>query len=193
NDTAGHNIFQAGAGDAVEIDSPMVEKILVFDRRDCVFDDLRNFVPGNDDPSLQSEASDHLKVVGIDFRNKAGMTIFQRVHLRQITVIDKQDTRSSAERDGKTKQENENEGAEVPFKLRSHAGPIITGERVCKRFDHFSGVVERRDSLGTDLQYGKKGFLWYIAFAAPFHSAFAFFLFFQQLALAGNVTAIALG
>src|SRR5439155_1672127 len=48
-------------------------------------------------------------------------------------------------------------------------------------------------SLRADLQYRKKGFLRNIHLPNAFHSPLSFFLFLQQLAFAGNITAITLG
>src|SRR5215831_8153845 len=119
--TAGHNILQTSPSNAVEINTPMCEEVLVFNRSDCVFDHLRDFVPGNDHASLESKASDDLAVVGIDFRYKTRMVVFERVHLRQIAVVHEKDTRCSTECDGQTQQENKDQRAKITFELRFHA------------------------------------------------------------------------
>src|SRR5262245_61256257 len=100
DDTAGHNILQTRPSDAVKIDTPVCEEILVFNRRNCVFHDLRDFVPCNDDAPLESKASDDLAVIGIDLGYETRMIVFQRVHLRQVAVVYKEDSRRSTECNG---------------------------------------------------------------------------------------------
>src|SRR5258708_11407467 len=50
-----------------------------------------------------------------------------------------------------------------------------------------------RSLLFSDLQYGEEGFLGDVDFADALHALFAFFLFFEELAFAGDVAAVALG
>src|SRR5258707_15131500 len=46
---------------------------------------------------------------------------------------------------------------------------------------------------GSPFEDGEKGFLRDVALADAFHALFAFFLFFEELAFAGDVAAVALG
>src|SRR6266849_2615543 len=48
-------------------------------------------------------------------------------------------------------------------------------------------------SSGSHFEDGEKGLLWNVDLADALHALFAFFLFFEELALAGDVTAVAFG
>ena len=111
--SAGHEILHAGARHADKIDAPMRVKILIFDRGDRIFDNLRDLFPGDDNPALQSERSDHTAVIGVDLGNEAGMIILQRTHLRQITVVHKQNASRSANCNSQTEQKHEDQRTQV--------------------------------------------------------------------------------
>src|SRR5262249_24559668 len=75
NDTAGHDILQPRSRNAVEIDAPVCEEILIFHRSDCISHHLRYLVPCNEDPTLQGKAPNDLTLVRIHFRDKARMVL----------------------------------------------------------------------------------------------------------------------
>lgn len=58
---------------------------------------------------------------------------------------------------------------------------------------HFFGEVFCISLIFIQLQYAHKGFLWNLYVSDLAHPLLSFFLFFQQLFLTGNITAIALG
>src|SRR5260370_11799654 len=64
-------------------------------------------------------------------------------------------------------------------------GRAIQTEEVCSKVSFVSG--------GRDLQNGEEGFLRNVDLADALHAALAFFLFFEELAFARNVSTIALG
>src|SRR5262249_32732701 len=101
----------------------------VFHRNDRVLHELRNLVVRHHDSPLESEGPDNLAVVRINVGNEAGVVVFERIDLREIAVIDKQNPRGSTNRNRKTKQEYKNEGTQVASQLRSHGALIITGGR----------------------------------------------------------------
>src|SRR5262245_8669925 len=109
--TAGHDILQTRPSNAVEIDAPVCEKILVLNRGNCVFHDLRDFVPSHNNAPLESKASDDLAVIGIDLRYETRMIVFQRIHLRQVAVVNEEDSRRSTECNGETEQKDKDQRA----------------------------------------------------------------------------------
>src|SRR5262249_13642463 len=119
--TAGHDVLQTSASNAVEINTPMCEEVLIFDRSDCVFHYLGDFVPGNDYASLERKAPDDLAVVGIDSRYQTRMVVFERVPLRQVAVVNEKHPRRGAECNRQTQQEDKDQGTEIAFELRFHA------------------------------------------------------------------------
>src|SRR5579884_1260228 len=50
------------------------------------------------------------------------MIILQLIHLRQVAVVNEKHAGRGAERNGKTKQENENQRPQIPLELRPHGG-----------------------------------------------------------------------
>src|ERR1700683_3926436 len=61
------------------------------------------------------------------------------------------------------------------------------------QFPHGSAVVACLIAVFADLENGQESLLRDIDAADPFHSFFAFLLFFEELAFAGNVAAVAFG
>ncbi len=82
----------------------------------------RNLFPLYEDASLLSERPDDLSIVGVDFSDKAGPGILKGVHLRQVTVVDKENADGCANCDGKTEQNDEYERAQISFKVPLHDG-----------------------------------------------------------------------
>ena len=69
---------------------------------------------------------------------------------------------------------------------------IKRGYRSIIYFDNFA-TPSYLSLIFIQLQYAHKGFLWNLYVSDLAHPLLSFFLFFQQLFLTGNITAIALG
>ena len=79
---------------------------------------------GHQDAALQSEAADHLSVIGVDFGDDCGAIGFERANFREVAGVDEEQSAGGAERDGAEEQEaegdavNELEAAEAESERR---------------------------------------------------------------------------
>ena len=91
----------------------MLVEVLVFGGDNGISHELRNLVPGHDNPAFQSERADDLPIISVNFGDKAWPEILQGIHLRKVAVVDEKHPRRRAQRDGETKEENEDQRAKV--------------------------------------------------------------------------------
>ena len=80
---------------------------------EITFDDFRNLVPGNNLSPLESKGPDDLGIVGVDLRNKTGVIVLERVHLRQVAVVHEKHAGGRTDGNRKAQQEYEYERTEV--------------------------------------------------------------------------------
>src|SRR5260370_1438844 len=74
---------------ARQIDSPMLEEMLVFGGGDRIFQHGRNLLPRKENAPLQGEVSDLLAVVGIKLGNDVGTIILESSDFRSIRRVNK--------------------------------------------------------------------------------------------------------
>ncbi len=94
-----------GAGDAREIDAPVIFEVLVLDGGDRVVEDFGDLLIGHEDAALESEAADHLAVVGVDFGDYRGAIGFEGANFGEVAGVDEEESAGGAERDGAEEKE----------------------------------------------------------------------------------------
>src|ERR1700682_5747466 len=101
------NVSKGGAGDAWEIDAPVIFEVLVLDGGHGVVKHPGNLLVGHEDAALKREAADHLAIVGINFGNYRGAIGFERAAFRQVAGINEEQAAGRAQRDGAQQQEGQ--------------------------------------------------------------------------------------
>ena len=96
-----------GAGDAREVDAPVIFEVLVFDGGDGVVENFGDLLPGHQNAALQREAADKLAVVGVNLGDHVGAIGFERANFRQVAFVDEEQPGGGAERDGAEQQKGE--------------------------------------------------------------------------------------
>ena len=101
------DVARGGSSDAREIDAPVIFEVLVLDGGDRVVEDFGDLLVGHEDAALESEAADHLSVVGVDFGDDCGAIGFEGANFGEFAGVDEEESAGGAERDGAEEEEAE--------------------------------------------------------------------------------------
>src|SRR4029077_5857723 len=102
-----HEVAVSSAGDAREIDAPMILEVLIFNGANGVVENLGSLLPGHKNTALQGEAADECAIVGIDFRDHVWAIGFQGANFREVTFVDEEQAGGGAKGDGTEQQKRE--------------------------------------------------------------------------------------
>ena len=106
------DIAVGGAGDAGEIDAPVIFEVLIFNSGDGVVENLGSLLPGHENATLQSEAANELTIVSVNFGDDVGAIGFEGANFREIAFVDEEESGSGADGDGTEEEESERDAVD---------------------------------------------------------------------------------
>ncbi len=109
--SAGFNIAIRRAHDPPDVDARVPVEILVFDRDQCVAQNLRIIVIGGDDAALQRERADDAALSVIEFGDRTRAIALQLFDLRQVRRIDQQQPGGRAHRGREQDEQSEQDAS----------------------------------------------------------------------------------
>ncbi len=87
----------AASNDARQIDSLMLEEMLIFCGGDGVLQHRRDLFPGEKNAPLEGEISDLLAIIGVELGDHIRPIVLEGSDLRQIREVDKYQARPGSE------------------------------------------------------------------------------------------------
>src|SRR6185369_11573797 len=130
---AGSEVAVSSPDSSPQIDAKMLLEVLVFCRNDGVAQDFREVVVAGDNAPLQSERTNNLSLVVVEFSDGAGPVAFKLGHFRKIRGINQEDSRKSTDYRSQRHQHREDDPAGDPLLASSWR---CGGRRFCENGIH---------------------------------------------------------